>query len=905
MAEQTIAEKSEQWPEITAQMLDGFMKRLGELDFVKGGEAVIIETLGTVVGILMRMASPIGLGLAKSMASAENVLAPAFSDFAAAGVNDIFGTNISASAFASSRGGGGRGGAGDALGRALMDILRGDASQLTPSDAAAAKFVGAISQIALEDWFKGWFFEILSSTIPQLDIGKIEAYGALGDKVSNVLGLNRIAGRALRPIVDATITTPLEWHTNKTYRPRLLSASEAARQVARGRWTREQGIEELARQGYSSDRIELLLTAAEKFFSPSDVRTFVGRGHWTRDQGIAHLKDQGYTETAALDALRLEGLRTFEQLETSEANAIIGAYADRRIDRAQFGGLLSDLVQVDSERALFTEKGELLRSLSVRRLSLSQVEAMVKSKVLSVIDYRNAARREGYPEEDVLALELQLRYEMDRAADMADARTQALAERAKEQADRAAAAAARKAQLEDERAAARRGPLSKLERAAVRGLIPIARVQEVYARDYDPDTVQLLSELLDDERADYLERQQRAEDARKRSEARGLSIGEQRAAVRAGHLTLAEFRERLGALGLDAGDAEILTATLATQLAEEDAAKRLRDEARGAAGKRSIDLGRFEQLVRRGARTLPQYDALLADLGFDEPDRAAMVDLLQLQIADDAAARAKREAAAAQLDARGLSLDQFERAVVLGVKTVDQYAAFLLEQDFTADAQVALIALLRNRVDEANAARARREATREATGRRQLALSTVRRAAQLGVVSPTVYAARLAAAGYSDDDIALDVDLLLAEIADAQARRQRREQLERDAQTRNVSLAQVEQAVKRGLAPIDEYRARAASAGYSGEDLELLVSLLVDELQQQRDARDRREEIARELAGRALNLGQLEEAVKKGFTSLDDFFVEVTALGYGADDAELLTALLAADLVAAASTSEG
>src|ERR1700752_842791 len=152
MAEQTIAEKAEQWPEIAAQLTDGMMRRLGDFELLKGSEAAITEAVGVIVGVLMRLATPLGLGLAKSMASAENVLAPAFSDFAAAGINDIFGTNVSGASFAASRGGGGRGGAGDALGRALMNQLKGGDGQIGPSDAAAAKYVNAMATMAMEDW---------------------------------------------------------------------------------------------------------------------------------------------------------------------------------------------------------------------------------------------------------------------------------------------------------------------------------------------------------------------------------------------------------------------------------------------------------------------------------------------------------------------------------------------------------------------------------------------------------------------------------------------------------------------------------------------------------------------------------------------------------------------------------
>lgn len=905
MAEQTVAEKAEQWRDVGAELYAGAIEAWLKSDSQKWVVDTIAKVFGELAGVGMVAMAPLGITMAKSMANAEDLIAPAFGDFAAAGVNDVFGTNVSGAAFGSSRAGGGRGGAGDALGRALMDQLKGASGEITPSDAAAAKYVNAMATMAIEDWFKGWFFEVLSSLIPQIDIGKIENYGALGDKVAGVLGLGLISRRVLSPIVDASIVTPLRWQVEKTYRPQLLAPSLVAKQITRRLMSREDGFEELARQGYSDRRIEALLNAERKFFSASDVRQFVAREHWTRDQGIAHLKDQGYDDTGALDALRLDGLRRFDQHEGAEASAIIGAYANWEISDGTFHQMLGAAVSPPAERALYTELAGIRRELGRPRLSVSQVEQMVKSGVLSILDYRRTLRERGYVEDDVMALELQLRFEIDKATDIAAARAEREAEREAEQLLKAQAAEARRLEVEAERAAARRGPLAKIERAAVRGLIPLSRVEELYAADYDGDTVAILLGLVEADRLAYLEAQTAAGDAGRRAAQRGLNLGELQSAVMANILTLDEFRGRLASLGLSAADAGILTATLGARKADQDAAVARRRDVETTAAKRRISLSQFETLVRRGARTLAQYDALLGELDVDETDRAALVELLQLKIADDAAARAERERAAAALASRGLSLEQFERAVILGVKTLDEYSTFLRTEGFTADAQIALRALLEQRVEDANAARARRQATPPRSGGRELSLATVRRAARLGVISPDTYADRLAREGYALEDIELDVELLLTEIADVQAKRAARDEAEGAALVKGLSLAQLEQGIKAGHRSIDDYRARAATLGYGGADLELLVDLLADELEQTQDARDRRDEIDGELVTRELSLGQLEAAVKQGLGTLEQFAAEVRALGYGTADAELLTALLAGELAAAADGETG
>lgn len=899
MADKTLAEKEEEWRQIGGQVFSGALDVWIKSDTSK----FVVNLLGDVIGALLATAytaaAPIGIGMGRALSTSEDLIAPAFADFAAAGINDLFGTNVSAAEFMRARGRGEGGNPATALGRAMMDQMRGTTGPLAPGEAAAAKYVTARANQAIEDWFKGWFFKILTSLVPELDIGKVDNYGALGDKVAEVMGLNRISARVFRPLAEATIVTPLEWQVNKTYRPRLLSATEATRQVQRRRWTREQAIEELARQGYSDTRIEALFNAQRKFLSASDARTLVYFGSWTNQEAEQHLRDQGYDEDGAVTALRLEGLRRNAAHEDALASVLISAYANRDIEGLEFRSLIGDAITNQSERTFALELGEVRRQVNTRRITSAQTAAAVRAKILAVADYRHALEREGYPPDDVLVLELLLRAELDKDAAAAEHRAAALAERAAEKAARDAATAARLEAIERERAEQRRGPIGALEDAAIRGLIPLARVAEVYAFDYDDETVAILLERLEDRRAAYVAAEAQRAAAEQRAARRGLSIAQLRAGVVAGALTIEEFAAQLGAFGLPAPDQTVLVSTLRAQLAARAAALEQRRQAAAAAKRRRIDLGRFERLVRLGARPLTEYAALLADLGFDEGSVAAMRELLEREIANDAAARAERERKDNETPARELTVSQYQRGVVLGAKTRADYAAFLQSRNFTVDAQVVLLAELDAALEDAAAARAARAAAEARSADRALPLSRVRRAAQLSLIAPETYFSRLQEAGYGDDDIAIEAELLLAEIADVQARRAARDAAIAAQGQRGLSVAQAERAVKAGTGTLEQFRSAVAAAGYSADAGAELLELLERELAGIQEARARRGTIGDELATRSLSLSQLEDAVKQGFKTLDEYYAELLGLGYGSDDAELLTSLLATELDAA------
>jgi len=626
------------------------------------------------------------------------------------------------------------------------------------------------------------------------------------------------------------------------------------------------------------------------------VRTFVNREYWDSTKGIAHLRDQGYDEQAATDALRLEGLRRIDELETQEANAIVAAYAAGDIDKPTFTSLLNGAVTVATERALLTELADVRRTVNVKQLTAPQVASMVKDEILAFPDYRDALAREGYEPFAIDALDLQLRKQIDDRKTIEQHRADQAAERAAAAKARAAVVAAKQAALEAQRAIDRRGKRADLERAAVRGLIPLDRVAEIYGAEFDADAAAILMQLLEGDRQAYLDEQQRRADATKRAAARGIDVGALEQAVLHGVLGINEFRDRLAQLGFPAADAGILAGTLQARLDDVAAAKDAHAAAEAAAKVKHVSLATIETLVRRGHRTLADYDRTLQDLGFDDGARAAMIDLLQDTIDRDRAADAARQAAAAKRDARGLSLEQMRRAVILGLQTVDQFQAYLVDQQFTADASVVLVEELRADVDEADAARQRRadaDATRDT---RVAPLADVVRAARLGLIPVQVYADRLARDGYSEDAVNLEIDLLVQEMAQAADARAQRDAAEQATRDKPPSLADVARAVKAGHQTLAGYRLAVVSAGYSDIAAAMMTQLLEDELAAQTDAERRRAEVAAAAARQALSLSQLEAGVKAGLLSIDDYADRIRGLGYADDDAALLVALLARQL---------
>lgn len=798
--------------------------------------ATFAKLLRVGLEFLLENGGKIVVFVATQFQKGEDASEPVFRDLANAAIKDLTGVdNVNAK---------------EAAGKQILEALTGGpgaapGGQLEPSMAGAEAYMTMVMNLALEGYLETAMFQTLG-------LGFLDGFGELDDILSQTLGTGRITRQVVGPMLRARVITPAEWLTNKTYRPNLLSAASAVRQFHRGRWTREQMVEELARQGWSDDRIEALVNEGQKFFGASDVRVFLERGHWSNERATQHLMDQGYTENEAGDVLRLEGLKRIEALEQAEAAAIITAYVAREIDEPEFARLLAKAVTPPTERALLTELAELRRSLNVKQLPSSRVRALVKQGILAVADYRRTLISEGWEPFAVDAEELSLMVELQEAADVAAAKA---AQEAERQAEREAAAA-EKARRELELAAREALPtFAEFRKAYIRGLVPRDRFVEALDRErfaLTPEDRAVLLADADLDRAEQLAREEAAAAAAAKKPDPTLPLETYMASVVRQVLTRDQFIGELVARGYDEAEVNLLVADLDERVARQADAEAARVAAAEKAALSGVSLSDFERAVRLGLRSRSDYAAVLARMVPSEVQRALVLDLLDKALADDAAARERRDAQDQAAKDKGISLAQRRRAVVAGVRPRSYYEAALLEAAWPSDDIRVELALLDLELEEAAAARAKRDAI----------------------------AAELEAKRKADEEKAA------AAAAAAQ----------QPPPAPTLTLAQIERAVKLGFLEPDVLRDFLLGKGYAGPDVELLVAMVIADVPDVRAGQQLRGRVAGELAGKGVSLAELERAVRRGLRTIGDFRLELERAGYAADAVDLLAQLLSEEV---------
>lgn len=809
-------------------------------------------------------------------------------------VAHLVGIEVPPSALRNAFNGGADSVVGKAIGQTMVAGIAGNTVELQPGDAGAVRMLGMITNLTLTSWFEGILIEYAESLGGI--VHPIEKISDLGKELIEGLGLSRLARVALRPLVQTVIATPLEWQTNEKYRPALLGTSTVAHQVARGRWTLDQANEELARQGYSAGRIEALLSEQLKYLSADDLAFLVWQEILSQDEAVVTLGNQGYDAQTASKILGVQALRREDTIDRDIAGAAATAFADGRIGDGDFTALLDATIPSSRERDLLVGAGRAKRALRQVHLSPAEAKACVLAQIIPLSEYRDALERVGYVPDAIDALEMLLRLEIDQKTTAVQVKQQLAAEKAAAAQAKAITDAQKKADAEAAAALKRQGSPAELAHAVVRGLIPISRLEQVLRATLDADTVAIYVADVEQQRQAYLDQQRKADDAAKRAAAKGLTTSELSTALVDGVLTVEQVRAQLVGNGLDPADVAVLLASMQQRAADHAAAVRAHDQAAARAKNRPVDLSKAEALVRAGHWTFAQYNSLLASLGFSEAAVADLDVLLQDQIVKDQTAAALRAAAAQASPEKGLSLAQARSAVLAGTSTLEQFQTYLVNAGYTADATAILVAELRDAVVAADAARARRAATPSPSDGRAVALAEVTKAARLGVITPAAYQAELVARGYSPDDVALEMDLLLIELGATRATQNLLPPTDAAPATTGLTLAQIATAVKAGLSTIDDYRTRAVQLGYSSDDVQTLTNVLTDEVNTLAFATARHTTIAGTLTLQGVDIGPIEAAVQAGKATLDDYEAWILQIGYGAADAALLRALLASKL---------
>jgi hypothetical protein len=327
-----------------------------------------------------------------------------------------------------------------------------------------------------------------------------------------------------------------------------------------------------------------------------------------------------------------------------------------------------------------------------------------------------------------------------------------------------------------------------------------------------------------------------------------------------------------------------------------------------------LTLGQIETGIRDGILNLDDLKTW-ATRNNMPPDEEAQLELMVLYTANKQTATAQAKAAAAAAKAKaaqdkiaaatakataaralaadkGVTVAQAETLVKDGLWTFDHLTAFLTAKGYGGDAIAAIVALLHNTMGTTAAAAGSATAVRNAAAARGLNLAQMEKAVIENIITIDQLQAYLTSHGFSQADADIILQLTRNAAADAAVKAAAKASASAAAGKRQLSLPNLERAVRLGLTSADTYTQALTNAGFDPMSRTLLLGILNDQIAADKITAVKRAAANVEGNAAGLSLQQLENAVIAGLSPMSDYTAALAKIGYSADDRSTLAALL-------------
>lgn len=856
-------------------------------DFLKFSAAIVAKILAVLIGLAEKVAA----FFVRTMTKADEQSNSAYGDLAKATLEHVFGVTFDR-ADVQGRGGDKKArrlvakGIGDSVLKSLFAGAPSGAAGLQPSSAASEEYLQTVVHLGLEGWMESWVIDAATYHV-------LAKFGELKDIMAEVLGLGRLSRRVLAPPLKILVEDPYTWKLNDTYRPTLLPHDLAVRQYLRGDMTKDELDQVLGWQGFKPKDIQRLINHHTLFLNDADIDYALQRGVMDTGAVSTYFQDQGWKEGDARLKTSLLIDKRIDVYRKQMVEAAVAAFVrkDIEIDELQHIVLSSGLP--DTDQRWIVKVAGMRREMQFKRLTLGEVERLIKAGIFNVDDLRDWMFRENYRVADIQAMELLLIEQVSDKARADKLKAERLAAKNRADALKAKAAAAKQALLDAQ--AADKG----ITRQQAAQLVKDGRwtfdaySQYLAAHGAAPQAVAELTDLLHTQIDTTQAAQAKREAAKAQAAEKEVPLSQMETAVKNGVVSVSEFQDFLVKQNYGQEDID----TLVGLVKEELAAAKLKTDAKAKAAdkakQKSINLPELERAARLGLAPVASYQAALQAAGEDPTSTQLLVGILQDQIAADTGAAAKRKAAAAKAGVAGLSLAQLERAIIDGLRPMAEYSAALARLQFSQADIDSLVSLLQLRVDHAATVKEKQALAEQRAATTGLSLAEIQRATALGVLSLDQYTGFLAKFRLTADDQAILRTEMLSKLQAVGAANKKRTTSGNKLAKKGLSIAQMEAAVVAGLQTVDEFVANLVTEGLSQADAATLGELAGMKADQAKAAAAKHAIAEARAADKDPSLAKEEALVTAGIISLDDYGAYLAELGLDALEIADLQSLLA------------
>lgn len=262
----------------------------------------------------------------------------------------------------------------------------------------AEAFVGFATNFAVRSAIVGLLGEILS-------LGKIEDFRELGSEIAQNLGLGRLIRRALTPLIQTTIATPLQWNLNRQYRPKRLSEAQMFLGFQQGVYTEEQFTDALRQMGYRDTDVEALVKGLTAKNSVVEIAALQRHNILDHDTSIQRLRDVGFSLDAATRALIAADCERADHWVQKIVMEYGKLYEQGEIDQGQFDQFIETLPLGDIETSWVEETFHLVSKTPHRVLTVGMELKALEESIITLDEFQHAILQLGFSIGDEFTLE--------------------------------------------------------------------------------------------------------------------------------------------------------------------------------------------------------------------------------------------------------------------------------------------------------------------------------------------------------------------------------------------------------------------------------------------------------------------------------------------------------------------
>jgi hypothetical protein len=313
---------------------------------------------------------------------------------------------------------------------------------------------------------------------------------------------------------------------------------------------------------------------------------------------------------------------------------------------------------------------------------------------------------------------------------------------------------------------------------------------------------------------------------------------------------------------------------------------------RASAAAKGINVAQMEKAVIEGITTIDKLQSFLIGHNYSADDAQIIVDLTQNALTAAQQKADAKKAAAAAASKKSVSLPEIERAVLLGITSIDTYTAALQNAHFDTGSIALLTGILKADEAKASATAAKSAAASAKAATQGVSLPQLEQEVIAGIRPISDYSAALLKLNYQMDDRIDLTQLLQLKVDQAKTTQAKRDAAAAALSKRGISLADAERAVKLGIVPISVYQSLLSSLHYTPDAINVLSNSLIAQMAATRKAQTAATAAGTALAPKSISLSDLEKAVVAGIKPIGDYTAALIAAKYPKADADTLTQLV-------------